>query len=403
MSEHAFCAPSDWEGWSRCAGKPALEEFEPETESEFAAEGTRRHDYSSKSLTKQPVTIPEEAQRDVALYVDAVNARVENYKRAGAVRVQLLVEQRLDISVITGEKNAKGTTDALIVVDFEDYSVLDVWDVKFGFKPVEVVENGQVQIYALAALLKLELVHSFKEVNCVIFQPRVSEVPQEWRTTPDALYAFGAKVTEAANIALSLRGEAAALSHLVPGDKQCAFCKVKYRCPELKKIVHEAVFGEFQAVDDPKAVPLSAKDRLDKPEDLPQLLSVSMRRIPLIEDWCLSVRGAVESELLSGHPIPDFKLVQGRRGARQWTDDEAVEKLLIADNRTPEVIFAPRKLKTPTQLEKPLKDAPVWQSLLALTQQQEGRPSVAPADDPRPAYSPIVESDFVTYRGEDLV
>jgi hypothetical protein len=403
---HAFCSPSDWEGWSNCPGKPALEENEPEQESEYSAEGTLAHELAVKLLSGQNVELPPDLADGIRLYVAAVQARVETHKLAGAMRVQLLVEQKLDISMITTEKNAKGTADAVILADYATYSVLDVWDLKFGVGvEVEVENNGQLQIYGLAALLKYELLHTFNEVNLVIHQPRVRETPSEWRRTPDELYAFGSKVTEAAVLALTLRGDTAALSHLNPGDAQCKFCKVKYRCPALAKKVSDEVFGEFQDLTQEDATPLSAADRLDKPENLPVLLSRFMKHIPLIESWCLAVRGQVESELIAGHEIPEFKLVQGRRGARNWTDEDAVAKLLIADNRSPELIFAPRKLKTPTQLEKPLKLAPIWQTLSKLTKQSEGRPSVAPADDPRPAYSPLVQtlSDFDSYDGSDLV
>ena len=392
---HAFCAPSDWKGWSQCPGKPALEEGEPEVENEYSQEGTLAHELAAQVLRGKSVDLPADLADGIRLYTSAVQARIDAFKLAGASPVTLLVEQRLSIEEITGERGAKGTADTIIIAEFADTAVLEVWDLKFGMGvKVSPENNGQLMIYALAALIKLGILHNFTEVNLVIHQPRVFEAPQVWATSTDALYVFGQSVTEAASLSLSLRGESAALSHLNPGEEQCRFCKVKYRCPALAAQVHKEVFGEFQDLDDPAAVPLEPKDTLERPENLPARLSLALTRVPLIESWCLAVRAAVESELSQGRAVPGFKLVLGRSGARRWTDETAVEKLLLADNADPAVIFTPRKLKTPSALEKPLAKAPIWSTLQDLIDKAEGKPSVAPADDPRAPYAPPALNDF---------
>lgn len=406
MSEaHAFCAPSGWEKWSHCAGSAALEDTEPERTNEYSQEGTLAHELAARLLRGESAELPADLAPGIRCYVAAVQARVAAHKAAGAVNVLLLVEQKLDISVITGEKNAKGTADTLIIAEYRDYAELEVWDLKFGMGvPVLPANNGQLMIYALAALIKYSLLHDFSKVTLVIHQPRLREVPDEWDTTSDALYIFGQSVTEKANLALSLRDDVTALSHLCAGDWcHSGFCKVAYRCPALAQAVHQEVFGEFQSIEDAAAVALEPADTSLSPKDLPAKLGLAMSKVPMIEKWCLTVRAAVERELLANRPIVGFKLVMGRRGARAWIDESAAEKLLLADGQNPDVIFNPRKLKTPSALEKELADAPILKSLAELIRQAEGKPSVAPVKDKRAAWSASALNDFETHDGNDLV
>ena len=404
---HAFCAPSAWKRWSVCAGSPALEENEPDQESEYSREGTEAHGYAAELLNgAKNVIVPPAMQEGVNLYVQAVRDRVNAYKLAGAKSVKLLVEQRLDISDITGEKNAKGTADAIFIVEFEEYALLEVRDLKFGVGViVDATENGQLMIYALAALRKYSILTDFRDIVISIHQPRVRPTPSEWPCTVAKLLEFGQEAREKSEFALSLRGSTEALVNLVPGP-HChnTFCKVAYRCPALAQSVHAEVFGDFQQLDDKDAVPLDPEDRLTgAPANLPALLSRFMGRVPMIEDWCRQIRSRVETELVGGHEIPGYKLVIGRAGPRSWTDEDAVVKLLIADGQSPDKILTPRKPISPTQLEKVLKDAPILETLRELTKQSEGKPSVAPMEDPREPYVPQVAGDFDTHDGSDLV
>jgi Protein of unknown function (DUF2800) len=405
MSEgHAFCAPSDWEGWSNCPGKPALEEHEPDEDSPYAAEGTLAHEWAATWLRHGGGDIPPQGMPDtlvpgVRLYVTAIRERIAAFRQAGA-RTTLLVEQKLDISVVTGERGARGTGDAVLIAEFPEYSVLDVWDLKYGVGVlVSPIENGQEMIYALAAIALHGLTQEFREVNLVIHQPRVAEHPQEWRVPLEQLYLFGAKVTEAAALSLSLRGEATALSHLNPGEAQCRFCRAKYRCPALIKVVHEEVFTEFQKESDPRAVPVPIEDRalVLPPDKKALLLARGMGRVKLIEEWCLATRAAVDRSLLAGESVPGFKLVGGRKGARAWTDEEAAAMLACDLSGMPyEGAFTKPRVVTPTQMETILKDAQpeVWATMQGIIKQAEGKPSVAPESDPRPPWSAHSVEDF---------
>ncbi len=420
---HAFCAPSDWEGWSVCAGKPALEETESDVSSASADLGKEAHDHAHQILQRWGLApeempdavfsdVPEEMRSGVKLYVEAVRARVAAFRLAGA-RVTILVEQRLDISVITGEKDAQGTADCILIAEFAEYSVLEVWDFKSGYHPVAVMDNGQLQIYALAAFLTHGIFHNFTEINLVIHQPRVRKEPSEWRRTPDELYIFGAKVTEAATLSLSLRGDVTALSHLTPGERQCRFCRVKYRCPALLKAVHQDVYGEFQKLDDPAAVPVAVEDKVLQlpPVKKAEILSRAMKRVPLIESWCLAVRAACDDAMLNeGLNVPDFKVVMGRKGLRRWRDTDAVLSVVDEAKIPRAAIMTEPQLLSPAQCEKvfekrttPPEWSVVWGAMQIFVEQSDGKPSVAPATDPRQPWTDHGAEDFDTYEGKDLV
>jgi hypothetical protein len=113
-----------------------------------------------------------------------------------------------------------------------------------------------------------------------------------------------------------------------------------------------------------------------------------MDAISAIEDWCKAVRAKVEAELFAGRPVPGYKLVQGKKGNRQWTSKEEAEAMLKGFKLKVEEMYD-LKLISPTSAEKLAKAAVIgprqWPKLSAYITQAEGSPSVAPESDKRPA------------------
>jgi hypothetical protein len=58
----------------------------------------------------------------------------------------------------------------------------------------------------------------------------------------------------------------------------------------LNKTVHERVFGELQAPDEPKLVPVPVRQTLKPGETVKEALALAMAKIPMIEGWVESVR-----------------------------------------------------------------------------------------------------------------
>ncbi|HHW4679931.1 MAG TPA: DUF2800 domain-containing protein, partial [Xylella taiwanensis] len=85
---------------------------------------------------------------------------------------------------------------------------------------------------------------------------------------------------------------------------------------------------------------------------------------------------------------PGYKLVEGRRGARYWTDDSAAEALLKRMRVKVDHIYE-RSLISPTTAEKLHKAGTLgdrqWFLVQDLIGQPVGKPSVVPESDKRPA------------------
>lgn len=403
-----------------CPGSVALEYTEPESTSEYADEGTRAHALAAAMLTPDaPLEMsdayPPEMHDFVRIYADAVQDRVDGFRDMGASVVELHVEQRLPIDHITGEENAEGTADAVIIAQFpgDGGAVLEVRDLKYGMGVlVSPVNNPQLKVYALAALRKFEEQFDFRQVILTIHQPRVSERPLEWQISVADLRAFQAVAKERATIALSYIGAPRnAGQHLADGE-HCRFCRALYKCPQAGKTVHESVFGEFQKIEDEAIEPVMPDTFIGAPSDYAALLPTFMRRVPLVEHWCKAIRAKVEEELLRGNPVAGWKLVEGRKGHRKWShpDEDVLAVLRKAGIKDQRVMSEP-ELLTPAQVQKilapnkraPVSDIQAWSEASRLVTQPDGSPSVAPMDDPRPVFSPAKDSDFESFDASDLV
>lgn len=371
----------------RCPGSVQACADLPDESSKFADEGTAAHFLASECLGRgdEPFShlgrtilvsrdgaewLPEGwvaagaglsvlADQDMCLavrdYVDYV--RGVSKATGGA----LLVEQRLPISSLTGESGAHGTADAVILAERE----IIVIDLKYGRGvAVSAADNEQLQIYALAALREFGLAQDFDQVRMVIHQPRLCAV-SEAVLSFDELADFGERVEEAA--AFTRYPDPL----LNPSEKACRFCRAKATCPALRDEVIEAF----------DATPVPA----DQGE---QVLADCMGKVDLIEGWCKAVRAEAEARLLAGKPVPGWKLVQGKKGNRKWSSDADAEAMLKA-MRIPHDRMYDYAVISPTSAEKLAKAEVIgprqWPRVAALITQAEGKPSVAPESDKRPA------------------
>lgn len=376
---HAELSPSSASRWMQCPGSVAACRGLEDNGNQYANDGTTMHTVAELCLTKgtkaadyvgqtfskdgfSTVFTPELASA-TQQYVDYVN------DVTASTGGELLVEQKLSISSITGEADAHGTSDAVILAGDE----LIVIDLKGGQGvAVDAIENPQLQIYALAAYEEFSLAYDFKQVRMVIHQPRLGVV-SEWTQSVDDLQAFGIEVTMAA--ATTRMADAP----LHPTTKGCKFCRAKANCQALAK---EAL-NDFDVVT---------------PEDASAShLAQVMAKADMFEAWIKAIRAETEKRLLSGNEVPGFKLVAGKRGNRAWSNPEEAEAWLKARMKLDELYDF--KLVSPTTLTKRLEpwvDAngvtrdPVLgprqqKQVLEMIVQPEGKPSVAPQSDKRPA------------------
>lgn len=133
-------------------------------------------------------------------------------------------------------------------------------------------------------------------------------------------------------------------------------------------------------------------------------LAICMDSVDLIEGWCKAVRAETERRLLDAKPVPGWKLVTGKQGNRAWVDeDKAVEMLKSMRLRNDQMFDW--KVISPTSAEALANAGQIkpkqWAKLQDLIARANGKPSVAPASDKRPALEVTKVEDDFTALGDD--
>lgn len=399
-------AHSEWSasGFKRimlCPGSKVLEKGAPRSSTSYAAEGTAAHEVLEMCLVNdKPATAylgriiqadgyDIEVTEDMVEHIQGVVDRVKEYAGDDGT---IFPEQRLYYAEYLGvdRDTAWGTGDVTIAKG----NKLIIIDLKYGKgKWVDVVENPQLMLYGLGAVAAYDgLVDSFDEVQLVIDQPRINPKPSEWTISKDDLIKWGAGPAAAAVRAAKM----AELTHkandaawrdtfLKPGEDQCTFCKGKAKCPKLLAEVADTIGVSAASPEE-----FDASDIECKPEDQDnEWLAVFLRKVDLIEDWCRAVRAEADLRLKAGTYVPGWKLVQGKRGNRAWAEGKEDWVVDVLSDWVDYNELYTRKLKGPAAIEKLHKQKIIgereWTTVQQYITQADGKPHVAPADDPRPA------------------
>lgn len=378
MSEHArYFQASSAARWISCPGSIKMCDGLPDEGTAYADEGSKAHDLAAMMLmgkTWAPTMYPPEMVEAVDAYVKKVREIADGF--------DVLVEQRVDFSEDLAQPDCFGTADAIVLANGE----IRIIDLKYGMGvKVDAVENPQLMLYALGALRQYGMISDFKRARICIHQVRLDHF-SEWVVEIDQLWRFAGKAKFAAEEALS------ANPAVVPGEKQCRFCKAKAHCPALAAQVAETIGAEFDNLDE-----VDAKILTEGPDRMGlNYLAHCMASVGLVEDWCKGIRARVERELLAGNTVDGWKLVQGRKGARKWSSETDAEAALRSMKLKVEEIFD-LKLISPTAAEKLHKAGAIgprqWPKLQSLITQSDGGISVAPASDKRPAVSLAASAD----------
>lgn len=413
---HAKFSPSAAHRWIACPGSLVMEKGLPNTSSVHADEGTAAHFLASECLeqsrnatdflncfivikqgnaswdkdsaeTRTGFNVDLEMSEYVQKYIDAVRSQAEGN--------ELLVEQRVEFSEFIDSENAFGTADAIIICQDE----IQVHDLKYGRSKVDAQGNEQLRLYALGALSQFGLFGDFKQARLVIHQPRIGHVSEEV-VSLEELYDFAhrakntVQMIKAVDEGHSLFNEQDMLN---PGEKQCHWCKAKATCPALTKAVMNTITGEFDDLSTCDFETEIKKAVEEVPNQENQLLGKLYAALPLIESWSKAVAVAVTEKLHNGEKVIGFKLVQGRSGNRSWANADEAEQTLKSMRLKTEDMYD-LKLISPTNAEKLQKAGTIgprqWSKVESLIVRPEGKPTVAPESDKRPALEVNPLNDF---------
>ena len=356
---HAKLSPSSSDRWMACPASIRLSEGMPNKSSAFAEEGTRAHTLAEQILTGEfidPSEIEDGMLDNVLIYVDHIKALVD--ATAGDLEIEVRVHVNEDIY---------GTADA--IVWSENTKTLYVRDLKYGAGlPVEVLDNTQLKVYALAALLT-----TGKKANVIdlgIVQPRCPHADGPIRTLSyDAieLIDFWSDILEAAEKTKSSDAP------IVSGE-HCRFCPAAPVCPEIKSKAQLAARNVFSVgnVYDPKE------------------LSKMLDWLPVLEGWIKNVREFAYQEAEDGNTPPNYKLVE-KRATRRWRVEETAQAELqkvLGDE-----IFD-KKFKSPAQIEK-LLDKTQKSLVTELTMKESSGHTLVHEDDSRQAVRVDAKTAFL--------
>lgn len=155
------------------------------------------------------------------------------------------------------------------------------------------------------------------------------------------------------------------------------------------------VLEDFEVVSSPLELPVC--DLIERvPLLTPEQLSEVYRQVERIELFCNAIRERVYNDLNTGLSVPGFKLVSAPQGDDEWSDEEAARALLKDQFRYKMEEVFDFKLISPTKAEKLIKKASPrrWPKVEALITRADGKPTVAPESDPRPALNINPVNDF---------
>ena len=360
--DHAVLSASGAHRWLNCPPSALLEDEADDTAGAAAEEGTAAHALGEHKIRR---ALKLRSQRPTSTYEDdAMGDYTDNYatyvldrweqavaEDPGAV---INIEQRLDFS--TWVPGGFGTGDCLIASGDK----LTVIDFKYGAGViVDAYENPQMKLYALGALDALGFMFDFHDVEMVIYQPRRDNI-SSFTLTVDELTEWATE-TVAPRAKLAAKGE----GQFNPGE-WCQFCNIKATCRARAEKNLEIAQWEFE----------------DPTELTDEELAEALRLAPMAKKWIADLeRWATDQALNQNHVLPGFKLVAGR-SVRTYIDPDEVA---AAAEQAGYTDIWDKKLLTLTKMEKLMGKAEFKQVLGHLVHKPEGKPTLVPQDDKRPA------------------
>ncbi len=331
---HAQLSPSKRHRWAVCPGSVREEAAYPDERSGAAAiDGTHSHtllEHCVKAGAADPLPMVGIKMKDDdgEFIVDAERAQrvkvaIDYIKKRHAESLgiaQLIAEQRVDPQWLLSRDDLSGTVD----VQIHDvlHGVLEIIDYKDGMNDAWDSAILQMEQYAVGALAGFKIAkpgrYPFQTVRMTVIQPKLAL--RGGPTIRSVDYPVDKVLDE---VARTIVIEAAATDRpdapLVPGEKQCRYCKAKGGCAALST-------KALQVVDTVDITASAAEKDPTKMTD-EQIVQI-MEAAPLLRQMLEGVEKEAQARMERGADIPGLKMVNGK-GHRAWklSDEEMAERL----------------------------------------------------------------------------
>ena len=386
---HALLSASGAGRWINCPPSARMEENLPDTESEFAREGTLAHSlcelklrklftepgmssraYNTRmnKIKKDPL-YKEEMQGYTDQYVDHVSEVAYSFSATPVVKV----EKEVQYNEYAPE--GFGTADCIILYGSE----MHVIDFKYGQGvPVSAEGNPQLGLYALGALQAYGFLFPVEKVVLHVVQPRLHNF-SVWETTKKELESWGRVVVQpAAELAFAGEGEFRSGEH-------CKFCKV-LNC--RKRADENLELEQYEGRLPPELSDAEVGEVLRKAENLVA--------------WHKKIKEYAQKALVSGNAIPGWKLVQGRSN-RVFKDYESAVNALVGAGYEKDLFYQTNPL-TITQMEEVIGPKELAETCAEFIAKPPGAPTIVKEEDKRPVYSPrsTASQDFKEVKSDEI-
>lgn len=393
---HSILPPSGSHQWLRCVGSLYLSRGLPDIDAEYNASGTCSHwllewalthpDLDLDSWLGKMMTFGKNPSFEFKIDEERLDRVRSCITAIGREPGTMFTERRLDTTPVLGVPQQEGHSDIIkaypeggVVKDGVLLKgVLSVHDYKDGYLLVNAKDNTQGLIYLCAALFEFDLLGEFQAYRFVVHQPKIHHY-DEWTYTRAELETFMELIRPVAKLAYDLYHEVVPFdpkAHLVAGEEQCTFCKVRGRCPARAA----RIVSMFE--------PLIKRHELDD-----KSVGLLYGQLDEISAAVTDFRAEALRRAKMGVKIDGHKLVYGNKGKRRWINAESAA--LIMEPALGEKAYEPRTPISPTQAEKLLKKVG-YDPLKKLVTQSDPEMRLVPMDHKGdevklPEFKPIEE------------
>jgi hypothetical protein len=329
--------------------------------------------------------------------------------RAEMVGPILYTERFLDGSWL--DSRLGGTADVTLIEEIPDW--IHLFDYKNGRVIVEVTDE-QMKNYAVF------LLHEHPGalgVEVHLIQPNAQHEEGVIRSvtyTADELKMFELQMKDAADAT-------AVPNALLRAGDWCMYCPAKTYCEAFDSQSKDEAYADF-AEDPPEdglPVPTLTTEFVD-PVEYPEhfiegdeyraALERKARWVPMLDQWARDIHGRIQSELLNGNAVGDWKLVRGKTNRVLIAETPAIEIKVnkgIPGFPLTELWNEP-KFKSPAQLEKLGRDKDERKKFKAIVAEVSEKPLgkvvIARGSDAREAIEPglVGADEFAADPAEDF-